>query len=135
MPVIDFSDVKGLEPIPDDRYRLEIASAKEGLAESGYEKIDLQCKVMKGKYENRVVFETLSWHPNAMPFTKKKLIGLGFDPDFAGDVGADDLVGRVFEADVKIEPSRGVDDNGDPYPDRNKITRFYPIDVDPDDLV
>jgi len=60
MPAIDFSEIKGLDPVPNGTYEAEIVYAQEGTSGSGHPKIDLRWKILDGEYANRLVFEMTS---------------------------------------------------------------------------
>lgn len=136
MPAIDFSEVKGLDPIPEGVYSVEVVEATEGVSQSGNPKIDVRYKVLDGEYEGRILFEVLSFHPNALWRAKKTLQNLGFPADFNGEIDCEDLIGRLASALVVIEPSSGTDpDTGEPYPDRNRIKKLSPLEMTADDLL
>jgi hypothetical protein len=136
MPTIDFSEVQGLDPIPEGDYDAEIVYADEGESQSGHPKIDLRWKVLSGEQEGRQVFDTLSFHPKALWRTKATLMSLDFPDDFTGEVTGEELLGRVARIKVKIDPSSGTNpDTGEPYPERNRITKVTPSDMSVEDLL
>jgi hypothetical protein len=136
MPAIDFSEVQGLDPIPDGTYDAEIVFADEGESQSGHPKIDLRWKVLAGEHEGRQVFDTMSFHPKALWRTKDTLMALDFPEDFSGDITGEELLGRVATITVKIEPSSGTNpDTGEPYPERNRITKVKAADMSVQDLL
>jgi len=126
-PVIDFSDVKGPEPIPDGEYLLTITKAEFGESNSGAPKIDVTYEVTDGEYQGRKVFDTISFHKNALMFTKVTLQQLG--ADVTGKVDpealAEEMLGLSLSAFVKIQESDQVDPRTqEPYPARNRISRI-----------
>lgn len=127
MPSIDFSNVKGLDPIPQGSYTAEIVHAEAGVSQSGNPKIELRYKVVGGDYDGRLVFDSLSFHPDALWRTKLNLTALGFPKDFSGDIEPSDLIGRQAVLSVTIEESRGNDADGEPYPPRNRIVKVKPV--------
>jgi hypothetical protein len=132
MPAIDFTQVQSLDPLPDGIYNVEIVSAQEGSSKTGNPKIDIRWKVTDGAYEGRQIFDSMSFHRDALWRTKKTLQALGFDDDFNGEVTSDMLISRQATVTVITEHSNQVDPTtGEPYPDRNKVTRVNP----PNDLL
>lgn len=126
--VIDFGEVPDLGPVPEGDYFASIVKSVPGKAQSGYGKIDLRFRVEDGDHEGRILFETLSWHPDALPYTKRKLIALGWE-DKPGEqsIQPEDLEGISAYLTVIIDQSGKIDEStGEPYPPRNKITRISP---------
>jgi len=125
MPSIDFSAVQGLEPLPVGRYPATVISAVEGLSKAGNPKIDLQWKIASGKYEGRIVFDSLVFTPQTLFRVKGSLVGLGFPKNFKGNVGPQDLVGKNAELVLDIEASTQLDEStGEPYPPRNRVKKI-----------
>lgn len=122
-PSIDFTNVPSLDPVPDGVYQAEVVHAEEGMSKTGNPKIDLRWKIVGGEFDGRQIFDTMSFHPDALWRTKLTLQGMGFSKDFSGDVGASDLVGLTAELVVIKETGRKDQASGEDYPDRNKITR------------
>jgi hypothetical protein len=135
-PAMDFTSVKGLEPIPQGEYNVEVAEAKVGESQSGNAKIDVRYKVLDGEYEGRIVFETLSFHPKALWRTKKTLMALGFPEDFSGEIDPEMLLSKMAKITVAVETGRGADpETGEAYPDRNTIKKTQPIGTKASDLL
>lgn len=127
MPSIDFSDVKGLEPIPAGVYLATVKKATPGTSNSGNEKIDLQWQVEEGDHAERIIFDTLVWHPKALFRIKQVLIAFGYDENFSGEVEAEELEGQTALLAIDIEQSTQVDPaTGEPYPPRNRVKRVQP---------
>lgn len=124
MPTIDFSEVHGLEPVPAGTYAAEVVFAQEGHSKAGQPKIDIRYKIIGGEYDGRQILDTLSFHPQALWRTKLTLQAMGFSKDFNGEVTPEDLIGREVTITVAVEASKEVDEHGDPYPDRNKVTKI-----------
>jgi hypothetical protein len=122
---IDFSDVPDLGPVPNGTYEASVVSAKPGVSNSGYPKIDVAWKVEDGEYEGRQIFDTIAFHPNALPMTKRKLLNMGFPEDFSGEIETEDLLGITAHLVVTVEQSTQINpDTGEPYDPRNKINRI-----------
>lgn len=134
-PTIDFSDVQGLEPIPQGLYPCSIVFAEAGMSQSENPKIDLRWKVEEGEYADRMIFDTLSFHPKALFRTKAVLQALGWAKDFAGDVDVEDLLGASATLSVTIEDSTGTDEFGEPYPPRNRVVKVKPTGQSVKDLL
>ena len=136
MPTIDFTEVQGLEPIDPGNYPADIVHAEEGVSKSNNPKIDIRWKISEGEYEGRQIYDTLSFHPDALWRTKFTLQALGFANDFSGDVEDEDLLNRSAVITVTIEPGNGTDPaTGEPYPDRNRVTRVRPEGTSLEDFV
>lgn len=128
MAAIDFSKVQGLEPVDVGTYTASIVKAEEGMSKKDNVKIDLQWKISGGKFDNRIVFDTLTFTEAAMFRVKATLLSLGFPKNFKGKVEAADLVGKNAKITVDIQPGNGVDpDTGEPYPARNRIKKIVLI--------
>lgn len=136
MPInVDFSEIPGLEPFPEGEYLAEIVSAKEGVSGTGNPKIDIRWKVLGGEFEGRQVFDTLAFAESALWRTKLVLQRLGWDKDFAGDLEAEDLLGKVATIVVGTEPEREDAETGETYEARNRIARVKTADVTAEDLL
>lgn len=129
MPVIDFSNVKGLEPVEEGTYSLRIEKATSGTSASGQPKIDLQWTIEEGELAGRKIFDTLSFHPDALWRTKLVLEALGFDVD--GEIDSDELpeqlLGQSAVCEVEIQesdPSQINPKTNEPYSPRNRIAKI-----------
>lgn len=126
-PSIDFSSVQSLDPVPNGTYNAEIVHAEEGVSKAGHPKMDLRWKITEGEHAGRQIFDSMSFHPSALWRTKATLQALGFPETFNGELGAEDLVGREAQLVVTLESGRTDPATGEPYPDRNRITRVRPV--------
>lgn len=126
---IDFSQVEGLKPIEPQRIAFEIETATAAVSKSGHAKVDCKLRITEPEgITGRVVWDTFSFHPNALPFTKEKLVALGLG-DFRGDAEdlAEALLGESGVAAVGIQESEQVNpDTGEPYEPRNNVRKYYP---------
>lgn len=131
MPKIDFSQVKGLEPVPEGWYDLTITQAEEKLSQGGNEVINLTCKIDGGEYDGRVIFDMLVFSEKTLWRVKRALQAINpkaFGEKFKGEIDTEDLVGQTFKAFVLVEVSTQVDpETGEPYPDRNRIKLMKPF--------
>lgn len=128
-PAIDFSKVQGLEPVDVGTYTATITKAEAGTSKAGNEKIDIQWKIEGGKYDGRVIFDTLTFTEKALFRVKATLTALGFSKNFKGDVDPNKLVGKTAKLTVDIQPGNGVDpDTGEAYPSRNRIKKIALIE-------
>lgn len=101
-------------------------------------KIDDAAAVDKGA-QGRIVFDTFSWHPNALPITRKKLEGLGFPATYRGRIDTEMLLGERALITIKTkksDPSKVNRETNEPYPDKSVIARIKPLSgrTTPDDL-
>lgn len=127
-PAIDFSEVKGLEPIPAGNYTATIIKATVGKSQQGNDKIDLQWKIEGGDYDGRIVFDTLTFTPKSLYRVKQTLTALDFPKDFAGEVTPDDLEAKSADITVDIEASTMTDETtGEPYPPRNRVKKVRAV--------
>jgi hypothetical protein len=134
--VVDFSDIADLGPVDPGTYVASIVKATPGMSQSGNPKIDVSWKIEEGDYEGRQVFDTLSFHPNALSITKAKLLNMGFPEDFSGAIDPEDLLGITATLTVTIEKSTAInDETGEPYPPRNRVTRISGGSADLEDLL
>jgi hypothetical protein len=127
MPIIDFGEVPGIDPIPEGVYQAEIAHAEDAVSKSGNDKIALRWKVTSGEYTDRVIFHDLSFHPNALWRTKQVLLAIGYDAKFSGEIDTEGLLGQTAELIVNIRQSEEVNpDTGEPYDPQNNVVRVRP---------
>lgn len=132
MPQINFDEVPDFENLDPGDYHSELTKATEGVSQAGHPKIDLQWKVVEeGKGENRVLFDTISFAPKALSFTKRKLIALGIKPNRKGEVNDDMFpVGEVFVLRVAIQNSTQLNpDTGEVYDPRNSVKAYKPSNM------
>jgi hypothetical protein len=127
---IDFSQVEGLKPIEPQRIAFNIESADAGVSQSGYGKVTCKLRIEEPEgVKGRVVFDTFSFHPNALPFTKEKLMALGLG-DFSGDPQglAEELLGESGVAAVGIDQNaENINpDTQEPYGPRNSVKKYFP---------
>lgn len=128
-PVIDFTAVKGLEPMPAGEYLAKVVHAEEGISGSGFPKIEMRWEVYAPEANaGRQVFDILSFHPDALFRTKATLVGMGFDSSFQGEIGAEALMDREAAITLIIDDSGKFDEDGNPYPPRNKIRKVRPVE-------
>ena len=128
MPAIDFSQVEDLKPIPQGTYLASVVEAKPGVSQNQNPKIDLRWKIEEGEFENRNVFDTLTFTVKALGRVKSTLMALDFPADFQGEVNPDDLVGKTAYIVVDIEASEQVNpETGEPYPPRNRVKRVKSV--------
>jgi hypothetical protein len=123
MPTIDFTAVTELKPVPEGEYEAYIAEAKAGRSATGNEKIDIHWKVTDENGAERIIFDTLSFHPNALFRVKKVLRALGFKADFQGEVGPEELIGLQAILVVAIDENTGTNEDGETYPPRNRVVK------------
>jgi len=131
MPTIDFSKVKGLEPLPVGTYTATVAAATEGVSKKGNAKIDLQWKVNGGPSDGRIIFDTLTFTDAAMFRVKNTLKAMGFPADFKGNVEAGDMLDKTCILIVDIDASGQLDEEGEPYPPRNRVKKIKPVSAAP----
>lgn len=132
-PIVDFSEVKGAEPIPSDVYECAIETSEYRTSKTGNPKISVGWKVLDGPYAGRMVFDDISFAPNALPVTKSKLVGMGFDPNIQLDPEefAPDLIGVTALVKVEIETSTDINpETGEVYDPRNRVRRIKKMQAD-----
>ena len=125
MPAIDFSTVQGVEPVPAGKYLATITKAEAGVSKNGNEKIDLQWKITGGDYNNRIIFDVLTFTAAAMFRVKNTMLALGAKKKFAGNVEPAWFVGKTANIVVDIQASTQVDpESGEAYPPRNRVKKI-----------
>lgn len=128
MPTIDFSEVKGIEPVPVGAYPATIVKAEETESKAGNPMIDIQWKIEAGgEHDGRIIFDSMVFTATTLWRVKQTLVALGFKKNFRGAVEAEDLVGKSANITVDIEPSTQLDEDGEPYPPRNRIKKVRPL--------
>ena len=134
--VVDFSAIADLGPVPPGTYVASAVTARPGISGSGYPKIDMSWKIEEGEFEGRQVFDTLAFHPKALPMTKRKLLQLGFPDDFSGEIEPEDLIGVNASIHVSIRQSTQINpDTGEPYDPRNAINKITGGDINLDSVL
>jgi hypothetical protein len=121
--VVDFGAIKDLDPIADGKYDAAIAAATFGYSKSGQPKVDVQWKILdEGEFFDRVIFDTMSFHPKALWRTKATLIAIGLPEDFSGELTREDLLGARATITIGMEQSSGLNpDTQEPYPARPRV--------------
>lgn len=114
--IIDFSEIKAPEPIPEAWYAINIAKAEAKKSKAGHWKISCRLKVEAGEHEGRTFFEDVSLAPAAISYSKATMTGMGLDSSFRGTPRdmAEALEGLSFYGRVKI-------DRSEQYGDRNRL--------------
>ncbi len=106
MPVLDFSDVKGLEAIPEGTYRCTFADAEKKKGDKGdFYKVKFTVTDDEDEYNGRSVIRNYSLSPKSLWAFKNLCLALGADADdFAGEVDTDEmLIGlKGAECDVTV---------------------------------
>lgn len=130
---LDFTKIKGTEPIPRNEYHLEVVTAEPKMSKGDPSKgrgpapkISARIKVLNGAFDGRSIFEDFSFSPGALPITKAKLSGMGIPEDSNLSVRevCEEMIGRRFYAIVDIEQSDGINiRTNKPYDPKNKIVR------------
>lgn len=110
---IDLSDVEEakFEALPIGEYDGVIAGSEYKLSQSsGAPMWSLKIQVIGGEYDNRVIFDNVSFSEKALPFTKKtlaviapELISGPFDPEEA----AAEMQGKEVRFKTKLETYQG----------------------------
>ena len=110
---IDLTDVQeaSFEAVPVGEYDAVIANAEYKLSQSsGSPMWSLQLQIVGGDYDNRRIFDNISFSEKALPYTKKtiatiapELLSGPFDPEEA----AADLQGKEVRIKTKMETYQG----------------------------
>lgn len=136
MPIIDFSEVPGIEPVPEGNYLCEIVHAENAVSKAGFDKIALRWKVLEGEFTNKLIFQDLPFHPNAVWRTKQVLLAVGYDAKFAGEVDPESLLGSIGMLTVNIRTSEEVNpDTGELYDPQNNVVKVRAAEASIGDLV
>jgi len=132
MPIkMNLADVKAPEPVKQGWYLATVEKVTEGTSQAGNEKVDISWRIdevkSNGEAAGRVVFDTLTFTPESLPFAKAKLVAMGIDEDFEGEFDSDELLGANCSIFVTIQKSTANNpDTGEPYPDRNRVSKVKP---------
>jgi len=138
---VDLGTIETPKPLERGWQRLTIVSAVPGMskgqpAKNGKaatppaRKIEIRVKVEGGRYDGRNIFDTLSFAPGALPYTKVALTGLGIDPRAKLRVSdiAEQLLHHTAEGFVDVQPASGE------YEARNRIRRWRAVKDDVESL-
>lgn len=131
MPHIDFSAIPEMSPVPTGKYNATVVNATPGRSRaSNSPKIDIRWKLDDGEFAGRLVFDTISFHPNAQWRAKKTLQAINpdvFDKSFNDAVDVNDLIGMSAVIQVVLDTQPGINDQtGEPYEPRNKVANVLP---------
>ena len=80
--------------------------------------------------QGRVIFDSLSWHPNALSMCRAKLEGIGFPKGYKGRITTDMLQGERALIVVKTRQPKAddqKDENGEAYPPKSVISKIKPL--------
>lgn len=142
MPHIDFTAVPDMKALDAGKYNASVVEAKPGRSKSSNSpKIDIRWKIDSGRHEGRMVYDTISFHPNALwraKATLKAINPAAFPDEFSGGVDADDLIGQSAVIQLTIDENSGTDpQTGEPYAARNRVYKVYPYgtQVSDDDIL
>ena len=125
---IDFSNVEGLKPMEPQRAAFEVEAADAVIAQSGAPNVRVTLRLTDPEgVEGRKLYDNFSFHPNALNFTKSKLIPLGLGSfNGSADELAEELIGVDGVVAVGIEVSTKIDEaTGEPYPPKNVAKRYF----------
>jgi hypothetical protein len=130
---LDFTKIRGNEPIPRNEYYLEVMTAEPKMSKGDPSqgrapapKASARIKVLNGAFEGRSIFEDFSFSPGALPITKALLAGMGIPEDSNLSVRevCEEMIGRRFYAIVDIKQSDKINSSTNkPYDPKNRIVR------------
>ena len=99
------------EPIPEGKYMLQAVHWKDDPAKkTGKPMLTVQFSVAEGNYHNRIIFENfVLTEPVALGRLKSWVASCGLEAEIKdfNSSHMDDLMNTKFQANVKIQPSRG----------------------------
>tara|TARA_Y100000034_G_scaffold126429_1_gene177647 strand:+ start:884 stop:1285 length:402 start_codon:yes stop_codon:yes gene_type:complete len=115
---IDFSGTDsstGFDPIPEDRYLLEVVGMEERVSGSGNPLISTRFKVVEGDHEGRNVFTNFVLTPNSLWNLRGFLEACGLEDLVSGETDTNEVIenakGRAVSAYVKIREYQGKKSN------------------------
>ena len=117
----------GFKPVPADKYRVRIDKAEAVKAGTGRDMLKLQCKIVGGPYDTKMVFTNIVFapdNPNAVRFTLRKLKALGLSEELLRSQNpkpaqiATMIQGVEVEAEVTLRPAT------DEYEEQNDVKTF-----------
>lgn len=122
-------EAQSFDAIPAGKYPVIIKDITYSKSKSSDKPMwSLQAQIYEGDFENRVLFDILSFSDGALPSTKTKIMALApellqgeFNPSKPEIY--DPIIGRKFIAQVKIQ--KGSDEYPDP---RNSIQKYLPAE-------
>lgn len=136
--LINLSEVEeqSFELLPKGKYPVVVEECEYQISKSsGKPMWSMRYSVTEGPYENRKLFQYISFSPKALPMSKANIAALApelaeleaFNPKAIADEGT--MTGRTAIAKVGIE--KGQDGNDD----RNNIKALFPVggEADGDD--
>jgi len=134
MTSMDFSNVAAPSPVPEAEYVGRISKAVVGVSKAGADKIDVHIKIGEGEHEGRVVFDTISFHDNALMFTKRTLLELKVISEDDMTIELEELPELLVGMDVRFiakvqesDPAVIDERTGEPYEPRNAVARYLEV--------
>lgn len=128
---MDFSTIKGFEPLPDGRYNASIVEAKPGTSQNNNPTLTLKWRVTDGEHEGRVIYDVLTFTKDAEWRVKAVCEGLApFQPDpetgapWTGRITPELFIGEPAVITVALDTkSTGKIDpkTGKPYEARPRV--------------
>lgn len=109
---LDFSSVKGFDPVPEGTYVARIEKAEEKTSKAGNPMIQVTYEIIDGDQSGRKVFESYPLMENVLWKLQQLLTSLGIDAmsDLELDLNSD-LLGKVVSLDVTITQYNGKESN------------------------
>lgn len=114
---LDFSSVKGFDPIPEsENYVFKIEKVEEKAAKtSGSPMLNLTVEVIAdefdGEYVGRKVFENYVLTEKCLWKLKQLLAAIGIDASGAVDLDTQELLGKTFTGSIIIQEYNGNEKN------------------------
>lgn len=123
----DFSQVADTTLIPPGTYTAELVAVKPGKSGAGHPKWDVRWKISSEDpaIDGRLVFDTVSFHPERMIAVKRFFAALGCDVSGQLKIMISDVLFKSARVTVGIEDARVV--NGTEYEARNRVNRVKPL--------
>lgn len=137
---VDFAEIEEFGTVPAGTYQCSCIHAEKAKSKSGQGKINLRWKiddvirindaeVDESKLIGRQILDSLSFHPNALGMTKKRLKAMGLGESFKGRVNVDDLKGAecLLRVVVAFDASKIDPETDEPYPPQNRVKGIKPL--------
>ena len=120
-------EARDFEPLPADMYLVKVEKVVADTSKAGNPKWDLQLRVTQDHYNNRVIFDTLTFTENSLSVVKSKLLVL--NPELAESTqlnfatDGEKLIGAEAIVRVAIQHNEG-------YAPQNRVTSYKSAEIE-----
>jgi hypothetical protein len=113
---LDFTSVKGFDPLPEGDYIVKVTNVTEKVSQSGNDLLNMEYTVVAGDDDGRRVFDNFVLTEKSLWRFKQFLTTVGIKAVGKESIDTNDIIGKVLMISVGIDEYNGVE--------RNKVSKF-----------